>query len=471
MHNPQRTPGMDTVQDTPAAFWRNLAPIAFETDLGPLPVTGTIPRALAGVLLRNGPNPQLPDGAEHWFAGDGMLHAFYLDDGRVRYRNRWVRTRRWQAERAEGRTSVAGMQRRDDEGVANTNVVAHAGRLLALEEGHLPVALRDAGLDTLGAVDFDGRMTGPFTAHPKVDPATGEMVFFGYGTPDALSAGMAYGTLDAGGRLTRLDRFEAPYASMLHDFAVTSRHVLFPVMPLVASAARAAAGGPPYAWQPEVGSRVGILRRDAPIDTLDWWQAPACYVFHTMNAWEEEDGRLVMDVMQSAAPALFTRPDGSPIGEDSDARLCRWTFDLHAGERVIEMEWLCDIAGEFPRIDDRCVGRPNRHGWFVGDGRDGSPFTRIVHVDHDEGRLDVHELPHGDCASEAVFVPRSAAAAEGDGWLLAVAYRGRTQCSDLLVFDARNVGDGPVGAAHLPHRVPNGFHGNWIDGAAIGAKE
>jgi carotenoid cleavage dioxygenase-like enzyme len=469
MHPSQETLGMDTFRDTPVAFQRNFAPLAFETDLGPLPTTGTIPKGLAGMLLRNGPNPQFPVGDAHWFAGDGMLHAFCFDSGRVRYRNRWVRTRRWQAERAEGRASGPG-RRRDDDGVANTNVVAHAGRLLALEEGHLPVALRDASLDTLGTVDFGGRMAGPFTAHPKTDPTTGELVFFGYGTPDALGAGMAYGTLDAGGRLTRLDRFEAPYASMVHDFAITPRHALFPVMPLVASAERAAAGGPPYAWQPEQGTHVGILRRDAPIDSIGWWQAPACYAFHTMNAWEE-GGKVVMDVMQSAAPALFTKPDGSPVDEDSDARLCRWTFDLQDSGRAIGMEWLCHIPGEFPRIDERYIGQAHRHGWFVGDGSDGSPFSRIVHVDHEEGRLDTHELPATDCASEAVFVPRSAAAAEGDGWLLAVAYRSRTERSDLLVFDARNVGDGPVAAVHLPHRVPNGFHGNWFEGAAIGAKE
>ncbi len=252
---------------TPAGgFVRNLPPVDLEVDLEvdliDIRVGGRLPPQLAGTLLRIGPNPLFPVEGAHWFAGDGMVHAFHIADGRVRYRNRWVRTRRWLEERETGRPLPEGLGRAaDDDGLANTNIVRHAGRLLALEEAHLPVALD--GLETRGPVDFGGRVRGPFTAHPTVDPATGQMLFFGYGTPDWLGAGMAFGVLGADGRVERFDRFEAPYASMVHDFAVTAGHAVFPVMPLTARRARLEAGAPPFAWEPDLDCAIGVLRRDA----------------------------------------------------------------------------------------------------------------------------------------------------------------------------------------------------------------
>src|SRR5258706_5769943 len=213
---------MDDLSET-ATYNANLGPIDFEVDLGPLPVSGTLPRELNGALVRNGPNPLFPDPAEHWFTGDGMIHRFAFAGGEVRYRNRWVRTKRWQAEQAAGCNLPVGFDPTTpnaasfDDGVANTNVLLHGGRLLALEEADRPVELDAHSLATLGPVDFGDRLNGPFTAHPKLDPQTGELLFFGYGTPDALSAGMSFGSLDAAGNVTRFDRFDAPYASMVHD--------------------------------------------------------------------------------------------------------------------------------------------------------------------------------------------------------------------------------------------------------------
>src|SRR5262249_47382918 len=162
--------------------------------------------------------PQFPVGTQHWFTGDGMVHAFTLSDGRASYRNAWVRTAKWKAERRVGRLLVSGYTSRPgpdadfaDEGAANTNVVWHAGRLLALEEGHLPIELDPATLATRGVRDFDGRLHGPFTAHPKADPVTGELVFFGYSADGELTRGMSYGTIDAIGRVTRFQHFKAPY--------------------------------------------------------------------------------------------------------------------------------------------------------------------------------------------------------------------------------------------------------------------
>jgi carotenoid cleavage dioxygenase len=306
---------------------------------------------------------------------------------------------------------------------------------------------------------------GPFTAHPKVDPATGELLFFGYGTPDDLGAGMSYGTIDASGNVTRFDRFEAPYASMVHDFMFTEAHVLFPVMPLTASLERARRGLPPFAWEPGRGTRVGVMRRDAGTESIEWWSAPSCYVFHVMNAWEA-NGRIHADVMQFATPPKFTWPDGSPIEDQGPARPCRWTFDLNGAERAVKQEWLSDATGEFPRIDERFAGSAYRHGWFAGHAED-APFSRIVHIDHHTQAVESYDLAVSDCTSEPVFVASSADAPEGDGWILAVVYRGKTRLSDLLIFDALQVSKGPVASVAVPYRVPNGFHGNWVPAGAL----
>jgi carotenoid cleavage dioxygenase-like enzyme len=454
---------------TPA---NNLGPIDFETTLGPLPLTGALPTGLHGTLVRNGPNPVHPNPQAHWFAGDGMLHAFSIAGGAVHYRNRWVRTQRWQAA-MEGNAHAStfqksapddGQPRPQNDGAANTHVIGHAGRLLALEEAHLPIEMALPALDTRGATDFGGAIAGPFTAHPNTDPRSGELLFFGYGTPEPLSAGMSWGTIAADGRVTRFERFEAPYAAMVHDFAVTERHVLFPVMPITASRARAQQGRPPFAWEPEFGARVGLMPRGGSARDIVWWRGPACYVFHVMNAWEA-DGCVLADVMQFDTPPLFPRPDGTmPEATDTAAYLVRWTFDLGHPAREFTQQRLDSRPGEFPRIDERFAGQPYRHGWYVlRDEATQRGFAGLTHVDHATGQRSSWMPPAPDTVSEGVFVPRSPDAAQGEGWLLATVWRGATDRSELAVFDAQALAQGPLCTAALPHRVPAGFHGNWFD--------
>lgn len=453
----------------PLSYRSNLAPLNFEADCGPLAVQGALPAELQGALVRNGPNPLHPEAARHWFAGHGMVHCFEFANGSVTYRNRWVRTQRWRLEREGGAAEMRGMGAAApeglafDDGVANTNVLMHGRRLLALEEAHLPIELDAATLGTRGQVDFGGALQGAFTAHPKLDPRTGELLFFSYGGPDGLGRQMTAGSIDAAGRVTGVRRFDAPYASMVHDFAFTSRHLLFPVTPLTASTVRVQAGGPAYAWEPEFGTFVGLLRRDGGGE-IEWWQGPLCFVFHVMNAWESDD-RIHMDVMQFDAPPNFPWPDGRAITEVGHARLCRWTFDLRCPERVATSKVISNATGEFPRIDERFAGAPYRHGWLAGHPAEDEHrlFTRIVHVDHGRGgQTDVYALADEDATSEAVFVPRAADSEEGEGWILAVVFRGAQMRSDLLVFDALHVSAGPIATVAIPHRVPNGFHGNWI---------
>jgi len=449
----------------------NFAPIQSEDDFSELKTRGEFPKEIRGSYYRNGPNPQFEprDSHHHWFAGDGMIHAFHVSSGKVNYLNRYVQTNKYLLEHAAGRSlfgtfgnpmtsdpAVAGQ----DSGLANTNIVWHAGKLLALEEGHNPFELDPLTLTSRGYVDYAGRAM-RFTAHPKMDPETGEMVFFGYSAGEGFfTDGIAYGVVDKAGKVTRLDMFKAPYSSMIHDFFVTRSYVAFPVLPLSGSLARAMSGGPAFAWEPEKGSYVGVMRRDGDANAIRWFETDPCYVFHPMNMWEEGE-KIFADVMQYANAPLFPNADGSP-GKPAGARLVRWTIDLGGATNTIRQRPLDDITGEFPRLDERYAGLAYRHGYFAASSTNSEKvqFDSIAHVDHKTGKRAMHVFADG-LPGEPVFVPRKEGAAEGDGWLVTTVYRPSEDRSDFVVFDATNVADGPIGWAELPRRIPFGFHGNW----------
>ena len=450
------------------------APLQMECDAPDLIIEGEVPRDLNGTFYRNGPNPQFaPRGAHHWFGGDGMLHAFMIEDGRVAYRNRWVRTIKWQTEHAAKRAlfasfnpmdsdpSVEGMQ---TDGIANTNIVWHAGKLLALEEGHAPYEIDPATLASIGPWTFGDRLTGPMTAHPKIDPETGEMLFFGYNATGGISEDMAFHVVDRDGKLVRSETFKAPYAAMVHDFMVTRDHVIFPIMPLTGSMERAMRGAPVYAWEPELGTHIGIMPRNGTVADLRWFRGDPSYVFHPMNA-HTSGATVVCDVCEFEQAPLFPLPDGTP-GDPAKAtpRLTRWTFDLAGNTDDYKTARLNDMTCEFPRLDERRTGLNYRYGFVACDTepefRVGG-FNGIGRIDHLSGKLAVYDVGAGCATNEPIFVPRTADAPEGDGYVLANIYDEGRRASQLVILDAQNVAAGPLATVYLDHRVPFGFHGNW----------
>ena len=226
---------------------------------------------------------------------------------------------------------------------------------------------------------------------------------------------------------------------MVHDFMVTDRHVLFPILPLSGDLQRVMNGGPAYAWEPEKGAFVGVMARDAGVETIRWFETQACYVFHPMNAWEE-GSKIFADVMEYPTAPLFPNADGRR-GARTSARLVRWTFDLAGETNVIKREPLDDLAGEFPRFDERRAGLAYRHGWFAAQTERSSGFTfdAIAQIDLKTGKRVEHHLANGDATGEPIFVPRSADAREGDGWVLSVVYRAEEDRGDFVVFDAADV--------------------------------
>lgn len=454
----------------------NFAPLRTECDAPDLVIDGEIPPDLNGTLLRNGPNPMYPPRDQyHMFSGDGMVHAFRIRDGRVSYRNRWVRTAKLNAEVAAGEAlfgtfgnpatsdpSVIG----EPYNVANTNVIWHGGRLLALEEFSPPVALDPQTLETRGIETYNNRLKGPMTAHPKVDPVTGELHFFGYGLGGLGSPRMVYHVASASGDLIRSVEFDAPYASMVHDFVVTAHYVLFPIFPLTTSLERARRGASPLAWEPDRPSLVGVMRRDGDADGMRWFEGEACCVFHPMNAFEDGN-RIIADMLRYDAAPGFPHADGTPPDPSKAiARLERWTFALDNEADTFSTQRLDDQASEYPRFDERRAGLSYRHGYFATTTQDygrAAMFDQIAHYDFATDRKTVCALPRGDFTSEPVFVPR--AQGEGAGYLLAVVFRGAEQRSDLVILDAENVAHEPLAVAHLETRVPFGFHGNWMAAA------
>jgi carotenoid cleavage dioxygenase len=459
----------------------NFAPLMGEMDAPELVVVeGEIPKDLAGTLYRNGPNPMFPPLGEkhHWFLGEGMVHAINVENGRASYRNRWVRTEQYDAQRKAGRrlidTSFGGAALPEADGVkrnvANTNIVWHAGKLLALDEGNQPVAMDGDTLETSGSWTFDGKYEGPMTAHPKFDPKTGEMMFFGYmakgpGTPD-----ISYTVVNAAGQVTRAEMFEAPYASMVHDFITTDEHVIFPIFPATIDIERIMNGGPTIAWDPETPTRVGIMARDASVDTIRWFTGDPCYVYHPMNAYTSHDGgrtRVIADVMRYDRVPLFPNTDGSkpaPQMIEENGSLVRWTFDLDSNTDTYTEEQLTDLGGEFPRIDERYVGAAYRHGFYAaltGVPARGRPYDTLVHADLVSGKRRTYRAEPGKYVMEPVFVPRKETAAEGDGWLVSLLYDRARNLSDFVVFDTDDITRGPIARVELPTRVPFGFHGNW----------
>jgi carotenoid cleavage dioxygenase len=436
----------------------NFAPVRDEVTARDLPVTGTIPPPLRGRYLRNGPDPIVdPDpAAYHWFTGDGMLHAVELAGGKaVSYRNRWVRTDG--AASALGEAPIAGQP--DDvfpggSSAANTHVVSHAGRVLALFEVGLPTEVRP-DVSTVGRYDFDGRLRSPMTAHPKIDPVTGEMLFFGY---DVMGPPwLRFHTVDRDGTLVRSEDIDIRGPAMVHDFAVTEQHVVFFDLPVVFDLDLLGKQPFPFAWRPDYGARVGVMPRDGGNSDVRWLDVDLCYVYHPLNAYDDGDA-VVVDVVRHRT--MFADDRYGPA--DAPPTLDRWTIDLSA-DKVVESR-LDDRAQELPRIDERVVGRRHRYGYApafgVADHR--LQFGGLLKHDLVAGTTVERDFGTGQSAGEAVFVPESQDAGEDEGWLLSLVYDAGRDRSDLVILDAADFGGPEVARVHLPQRVPYGFHGWWM---------
>lgn len=435
----------------------NYAPIGNETDTIELTVTGSLPPELSGMYVRNGSNPSSGD-SPHWFFGDGMVHGVRLSAGKaVGYRNRYVRTSLYEAHAGFGEGPPGGAANQ-----SNVSAIWHGGRLLTSGEVGLPYELDPTDLSTVGAHDFAGKLATSFTAHPKIDPVTGRMHFFGYGfTPPFLT----YHIAEADGSLVHSEVVETPRSTMIHDFAITESDAIFWDLPVtfdldaaVAYIADPMAAAFPYRWSPEVGARVGVMPLTGGAAAIQWFDLDPCYVFHGVNAFRRGD-EVVADVCRLSS--MFS--PGGLLGGDASHR--RWTFNTTTGA-VTDDVLAVDDPGDLPGRDPRRVGREHRYGYLVStrDNPDTVEFGGLIKHDYTDNSRQFWDPGPSRHAGEWLFVPAGSDLADDAGYLLTYVHDEATGISELVVIDASAIERGPVASVVLPQRVPYGFHATWIPG-------
>jgi carotenoid cleavage dioxygenase len=434
------------------------APIRDELTVEDLAVKGALPAALDGTYMRIGPNPiTMPDGSSHhWFAGDGMIHAVRIKDGKALwYRNRYIRSNRVAA--ALGEEPAPG-PRWEHGDTVNTNVIGHAGKIFALiEAGGYPVEV-DELLGTKAYTDLDGTLRlGGYTAHPHTDPDTGELhaICYNAGTLDHVR----HVVVGTDGRVRRDLKIPVTDGPMIHDCAITGKYVLVLDVPVTFSIPAVQSVAPvPYVWNPEGHpGRVGLLPREGTADEIVWCGFDPAFIFHPCNAYDLPDGRVVMDT--AVHDRVFD--EGTEKPGATTVTFERWICDP-VSQRV-ERQLIDDVPQEFPRFDERLTGKPYRYAYTVtlDEGR-GPPFAGVIAHDMETGERKVHDFGDGCIPGEFVFVPAHADAAENEGWLMGYVLDTGRQQTDFVLLDAVDITAEPVAVVTLPQFVPLGFHGNWI---------
>lgn len=467
---------------TPAFTGYN-APSRIEADIYDLTVVGTLPAALEGTWYRMTPDPQYPPrlGDDFFISGDGMISLFRFTDGHVDYRSRYVRTARFTAERKARRALFGAYRNRFtddpsvtgvDRTVANTSPIWHGGRLLTIKEDGRPYELDPDSLATRGPFDWNGRLRSlTVSAHPKIDPRSGELFFYGYEADGDASCTMAFCVADAAGHLVREEWFEAPYAAMVHDFAITEDYVIFPLFPTLADLGRLKAGGPHWMSDVSQDAYIGVMPRGGRVTDLRWFRRPGGQAFHVINAWNEGQ-QVYLDLCLAQVNPFPYIPDVSGAAYDpqrASAVPTRFTLDLASpGDRPHETV-LGGVAGDVPRINDAYCGRRYRYAYLgLVDPNRPMPFSGPVGPGFNMiGRLDVVSGEavtwFGEDAStyqEPQFV--AAGRAEDEGFVLCVIERHAQQRSDVGVFDARDLAAGPLALIELPLRLRGAIHGTWV---------
>jgi carotenoid cleavage dioxygenase-like enzyme len=454
----------------------NYAPVMEEHVETDLKVIGAIPTDLNGHFLRIGPNPvYVPDLATyHLFDGDGMIHAVQFENGKATYRNRFVDTAGLRKEREKGSWIWKGMAGMADflkgepppaEGLikntANTAMVWHNNTLYALMEAAPPHVIALPGLETKGETDFNGKLKHPFTAHPKVDAVTGEMMTFGYSPVPPF---LTYSVINPQGELVHTTPITIPKGVMMHDCAITEHYTIFLDLPITFDFQRALAGGQMLDWEPENGTRLGVVPRHGSDADVKWFTVETSMCFHVANAWEEGDEVVVQasrSLSSDIARATETAAAGGVMAEQLGL-LYEWRLNMRTGaatERYLNQKHHCD----FTRINDDLAGRKTRYVYAARfDVDHGAKFNAELKYDSETGKVQVHALGENRWGGEGVFAPRDGATAEDDGYVILFLRDENAQQSECLIIDARDFEGPPVARVMIPHRVPFGFHAAWV---------
>lgn len=441
------------------------APLSEEYDLTQLEVHGTIPPELDGEYIRIGPNPMeiKEEGAYHWFVGEGMVHGVCLQGGEAKwYRNRWIRSTEVSLKLKEEPKPGVRNPSFDN---PNTNVLEHAGKIWALvEAGGHPVELTPV-LDTRAHNPFSGTLKSAFSAHPHRDPATGELhaVCYDADNPNLLS----HVVVDVDGKVRRTMPIPVKNGPSVHDCMITENYVVVMDLPVTFSMKMLLSGARfPYRWNDKHEARIGLLPREGKAEDMIWCPIEPCYIFHIANAFERE-GRVVLDVVVHTDmfnSDQFFGPEGSNSGFE------RLVIDIN--EKSITREVISTDNQEFPRIDERRISQPYRYAYTVATGNPTTAEvsdTRLFKYDLESGTQQVHDFGEGHVLGEFVFVPESDEAGEDQGWVMGYVVDRNNNQTKLAIIRADDFEAEPCAVVIIPHRIPPGFHGNWVAAKRLAA--
>jgi len=412
-----------------------------------LEVTGSIPPEIDGFFLRNGPNPKNVD-SDYWLLGDGMIHSVEFSKGRaVSYRNRWTQTHAL----ADGHTSMLANP-------ANTSLVHHGDKLLALYEMGAPYDINLSDLSTGEIYRYDYALEGPMSAHPKLDQKTGDLYFIGY---FPMPPFLRLHKVSAAGKLVSTKIIDIPRAVLMHDFQLTENHVIFFDMPMVFDLENASQSPMPIQYAPQHGSRIGIMPKDGESDDVVWHEVDTCFMFHTFNAYEDGNGHIVIEgsrigsLWEGGLRADSPLPMGIPW---------RWTINTTTG-KISETE-IMDFGLDFPTIDPRFQGVEHRmnYGLRLTATTPDYPMypNGVVKHDRQTGGINIWDCGFATQPDEALFINDPNDPGEDAGWLMSMVYNRADNCSEVVILDATKVSAGPIARVKMPRRVPFGFHGLWM---------
>jgi carotenoid cleavage dioxygenase len=459
------------------------APSRVECDIYDLVVEGELPPEIDGCWYRSVPDAQYPPlaGNDTFLAGDGAVTRIEFSGGHADLKHRYVRTERFLNER-RARRSLYGIYRNpytDDasvqgkgRGVNNTTPIYHGGQLLALKEDSRAMALDPHTLETLGEWDYHGKLRSQtMTAHTRLDPDTGELFFFGYEAGGLATRDVAFCIADRQGKLTHEEWFEAPYVSMMHDFAVTKEHVIFPVFPTTANLQRIKAGGAHWIFEPTLDTYVGIMPRGGSVTQLRWFKRPAASAYHYMNAHTAGSTVHLDFGVGNTSPFPFIREASGITVQPWEIRSAysRWSFELDKPGDAIK-EAVLGPPGDMPTIARRDHMRDYEIGYYqrfdpkVGPplvaGPVGGGFNTVSRLNVKTGAVSNFAMDQRSTVQEHVHVPSKQPGHEG--YLLFVVDRHDTQLSEIFVLEAEHLERGPVARVQVPLRLRVGVHGNWV---------
>ena len=453
----------------------NFSPVHEERDTEDMEVVGTIPGDLKGHFLRVGPNPVhvFSEEAYHTFDGDGMIHAIEFRDGKARYRNRFIENEGFKLEQKRGDWVYKGMKSLMDptpsripegapssKNLANTAFSYHNNTLYALHEPSQPTIISLPDLDTQGPTEFDGKLTHPLTAHPKIDKKSGEMIAYGYSFQAPF---VSYSVIDQHGNLIHTSPITIPRSIFMHDFAATEKYTLFLDFPITLDVGRAIAGGPAVDFEPQYGSRIGVMPRFGTDADVRWFDVETGVVIHTANAWDEGDEVVLQASRSNTADIAGAGTSEGNNLQENQGRLHEWRINLKTG--AVSERTLSETPCDFTRVNDDYACQKTRYVYAgIFNTERAFTFDGVMKYDNESGVTTEHVYGPNRHGGEAVFAPKANGTSEDEGYLVCFVHDEAENQSECQIIDAQDITAGPIAIIIMPFRVPYGFHAGWVGG-------